>query len=74
MKQFAVLIDSFKFDRNVGMFSDRVENTVREGEIARYEQFFLFLQCFPKSSTTGDVKTGLVCERVERGLKSFCDV
>ena len=25
-----------------------VENTVGKGEIARYEQFLLFLQCFQK--------------------------
>ena len=26
-----------------------VENTVRKGEIARYEQFLLFPQCFQKA-------------------------
>ena len=26
-----------------------VENTVGKGEIARYEQFLLFLQCFQKT-------------------------
>ena len=30
--------------------SDRVENIVGKGEIARYEQFLLFLQCFQKLS------------------------
>ena len=30
--------------------SDRVENTVRKGEIACYEQFLLFPQCFQKLS------------------------
>ena len=30
--------------------SDRVENIVRKGEIARYEQFLLFPQCFQKLS------------------------
>ena len=29
--------------------SKRVENTVRKGEIARYEQFLLFPQCFQES-------------------------
>ena len=29
-------------------FSKRVENAVGEGEIARYEQFLLFPQCFQK--------------------------
>ena len=31
-------------------FSDRVENIVRKEEIARYEQFLLFPQCFQKLS------------------------
>ena len=30
--------------------SDRVENVVREQEIARYEQLLLFPQCFQKLS------------------------
>ena len=30
--------------------SDTVENIVGKGEIARYEQFLLFLQCFQKLS------------------------
>ena len=29
----------------------RVENTVGKGEIARYEQFLLFPQCFQKTYT-----------------------
>ena len=33
------------------MFSKNVENTVRKGEIARYEQFLLFLQCFQQTYT-----------------------
>ena len=31
--------------------SDRVENIVGKGEIARYEQFLLFPQCFQKLSS-----------------------
>ena len=35
--------DYFKFDENdVPKMSKRVENTVGKGEIARYEQFFLY--------------------------------
>ena len=30
--------------------SDQVENIVGKGEIARYEQFLLFSQCFQKLS------------------------
>ena len=32
-------------------FFKRVENTVGKGEIARYEQFLLFPQCFQKIFT-----------------------
>ena len=41
--------DNFKFDENSRKFSKRVENTVGKGEIARYEQFLLFPQCFQKA-------------------------
>ena len=43
--------DNFKFDENGGKFSKRVENTAGKGEIARYEQFLLFPQCFQKTCT-----------------------
>ena len=35
-----------KFEENGGKFSKRVEKTVGKGEIAHYEQFLLFPQCF----------------------------
>ena len=41
--------DIFKFEENSRKFSKRVENTVGKGEIAHYEQFLLFPQCFQKS-------------------------
>ena len=44
--------DNLKFYWNGIKFSVRVQNTVGEGEIARYEKFFLFSQCFQKISTT----------------------
>ena len=40
---------NFKFDENDRKFSKRVENTVGKGEIARYEQFLIFPQCFQKT-------------------------
>ena len=43
--------DNFKFDENGRKFSKRAENTVRKGEIACYEQFLLFPQCFQKTCT-----------------------
>ena len=44
MKQSAE--DNFELDANSRKFSKWVENTVGKGEIARYEQFLLFPQCF----------------------------
>ena len=38
--------DNLKFDQNDRKFSKPIENTVGKGEIARYEQFHLFPQCF----------------------------
>ena len=37
--------------QNGRLFSKRLENTVGKGEIARYEQFLLFPQCFQKTYT-----------------------
>ena len=36
--------------------SDGVENIVEKGEIARYEQFLLFSQCFQKLSVVDATK------------------
>ena len=55
LKRFAD--DNFKFDENGGKFFRFVENTVGKGEIARYEQFLLFLQCFQKTYTADTRKT-----------------
>ena len=49
LKEFAD--DNFKFEENVRKFFRRAENTMGKGEIARYEQFLLFLQCFQKTCT-----------------------
>ena len=45
--------DNFRFDENSAKVSRRVENIVGKREIARYEQFLLFSQCFQKTSTAG---------------------
>ena len=42
-----------------------VENTVGKGEIACYEQFLLFPQCFQKACTADTQKQGLVWERIK---------
>ena len=43
--------DSLTFGVNGGNFSESLENTLGKGEIARFEQFLLFLQCFQKTRT-----------------------
>ena len=47
LKEFAY--DNFKFDEIGRKLSKWVENTVGKGEIAHYEQFLLFPQCFQKA-------------------------
>ena len=49
LKEFAD--DNFKFDENGRKFSKLVENTVRKGEIACFEQFLLFPECFQETCT-----------------------
>ena len=51
--------DNFKFDEHLRNLSKRVENTVGKGEIARYEQFLLFPQCFQKAFSQGHQKVSL---------------
>ena len=51
LKEFAD--DIFKFAENQRQFFKWVENTVGKGEIARYEQFLLFPQCFQKTCPPG---------------------
>ena len=49
LKEFAN--NNFKFDDYDRKFSKRIENTVGKREIAHYEQFLLFPQCFQKTCT-----------------------
>ena len=57
---------NFKFDENGRKFSKRVENTVGKGEIARYEQFLLFPQCFQKACFPGASKGVIVWEWIKQ--------
>ena len=52
--------DNFKFNENCRKFSKWVENSVGKGEIARYEQFLLFPQCFQKARFPGASKGVIV--------------
>ena len=56
----------FKFDKNGKKLSKRVENTVGKEEIARYEQFLLFPQCFQKACFPGASKGVIVWEWVKK--------
>ena len=48
------------------MLSKRIENNVGKGEIARYEQFLLFPQCFQKACFPGASKDVIVWEWVKQ--------
>ena len=62
---------NFKFDENGRKLSkQQVGNTVGKGEIARYEQFFLFPQCFQKACFPGVSKGVIVWEWVKHLLNS----
>ena len=56
----------FKFDENCRKLSNRVENTVGKGEIARYKQFLLFPLCFQKACFPGASKAVIVWEWVKK--------
>ena len=53
---------NFKFDENGRNLAKPVENTVGKGEIACYEQFLLFPQCFQKACFPGTSKGVIVWE------------
>ena len=66
LKEFAD--NNFKFDENGRKLFKRVENTVGKGEIARYEQFLLFPQCFQKVCFPGASKGVIVWEWIKKNV------
>ena len=56
--------DNIKFDENIRKFFKWIENTMGKGEIACYEQFLLFPQCFQKACFPGVSKGVIVWEWV----------
>ena len=58
--------DNLEFDVNRRKFSKLRQNTVGKGQIARYEQFLLFPQCFQKAFSQRRQKVSLC----GNGLKS----
>ena len=65
--------DNFKFDENGRKLSQQVENSVGKGEIARYEQFLLFPQCFQKACFPEASKGVIVSGLCNKGLMSICE-
>ena len=63
--------DNFEFDVNSRKFSNLVENTVGKGEIARYEQFLLFPQCFQKACFP-EVSKGVIVREWVNSLHWLC--
>ena len=61
--------DNFQFDENSRKFSKQVENTVGKGEIACYEQFLRFSQCFQKTCFPGVSKGVIALEWVKTSVK-----
>ena len=53
--------DNLKSEENCRKLFKPVENTVGKGEIACYEQFLLFPQCFQKVCFPGASKGDIVC-------------
>ena len=67
LKDFAD--NNLKFEENGRKLFKPVENTVGKGEIARYEQFLLFPQCFQKACFPGTSKGVIVWEWVNHVTK-----
>ena len=63
-KQKQLVDDNLKFDENSRQFSSWIESTVGKGEIACYEQFLLFSQCFQMACFPGESKGVIVWEWV----------
>ena len=64
--------DNFKFVENDRKLSKRLENTVGKGEIACYEQFLPFPQCFQKACFPGVSKGVIVWEWVNQKSSYTC--
>ena len=69
MNEFAG--NNFKLDVTGRRLSKRVENASGKGEIARYQQFLLFPQCFQKACFPGASKGVIVCEWVKITISVF---
>ena len=63
-----ILQTTIQFDKNGRELSERVENTVGKGEMARYEPFLLFPQCFQKAFSQGRQKVSLCGNGLRRKL------
>ena len=57
--------DNFKADKNGEGCYKRIENTLGKGEIARFDQFLIFLQCFRHICNADMWKQRFAWERVK---------
>ena len=68
LKEFAD--DNFKMDENGRKLSKQLENTVGKGEIACYEQFLLFPQCFYRLVSQGHQNVSLCGNGLKQTLST----
>ena len=52
--------DKLNIDKITISVLDRAENTEGKGESAGYQHFLLYPQCFPRPSSLGSLKVGIV--------------
>ena len=65
---------NFNFDESDRKFSKWEENAVVKGEIARYDQFLLFPQCFEKTYNTDTENPEYVWERVNIPTSALTEI
>ena len=59
-KSKAFVNDKLILDKMTISLLDKVQNTEEKRENAGYQHFLLFTQCFPKPSSLGSLKVGIV--------------
>ena len=66
LKLKAFADDKINVNQQLKFHMGRLENIAGKGEIAGYQHFLLFPQCFQKASFSGSLKVGIVWKRVMR--------
>ena len=60
--------DKLNFVKTMVSLYNRLDSAVGKGENAGYQHFLLFQQCFPKPSSLGSLKVGIVWQSIEARL------